>query len=201
MKPRPSCPAWWIRPQRETLHHRQGRQASGQGHAAGHPTGKQVRRLGFLAGQFSVPDDFDEMGSTEIERMFGVRVKLLLDTHLLLWAANEPKRLPKAARVLIEDLENDLLFSAASMWEITIKCSLGREDFRVDARLLRRGLLDNGYTELPITSEHAINVDHLPSTHKDPFDRILVAQATVEGITLLTNDRKLVNYPGPIRKV
>ena len=128
-------------------------------------------------------------------------MKLLLDTHLLLWAASEPKRLPKAARVLIEDLENDLLFSAASMWEITIKCSLGREDFRVNARLLRRGLLDNGYTELPITSEHAINVDHLPSTHKDPFDRILVAQATVEGITLLTNDHKLINYPGPIRKV
>ena len=128
-------------------------------------------------------------------------MKLLLDTHLLLWAANEPKRLPKSARVLIEDLENDLLFSAASMWEITIKCSLGREDFRVNARLLRRGLLDNGYTELPITSEHAINVDHLPSTHKDPFDRILVAQVTVEGITLLTNDHKLTNYPGPIRKV
>ena len=128
-------------------------------------------------------------------------MKLLLDTHLLLWAANEPKRLPKAARVLIEDSENDLLFSAASLWEITIKRSLGRADFRVDARLLRRGLLDNGYTELPITSEHAINVDHLPSTHKDPFDRILVAQATVEGITLLTNDRKLADYPGPIRKV
>jgi PIN domain nuclease of toxin-antitoxin system len=128
-------------------------------------------------------------------------VKLLLDTHLLLWAANEPKRLPKAARVLIEDSENDLLFSAASLWEITIKRSLGRADFRVDARLLRRGLLDNGYTELPITSEHAVNVDHLPSTHKDPFDRILVAQATVEGITLLTNDRKLMGYPGPIRKV
>ena len=128
-------------------------------------------------------------------------MKLLLDTHLLLWAANEPKRLPKAARVLIEDLENDLLFSAASLWEITIKCSLGREDFRANARLLRRGLLDNGYTELPITSEHAVNVDYLPSTHKDPFDRILVAQATVEGITLLTNDQRLVNFPGPIRKV
>lgn len=128
-------------------------------------------------------------------------MKLLLDTHLLLWAANEPKRLPKAARVLIEDLGNDLLFSAASMWEITIKRGLGREDFRVDARLLRRGLLDNGYIELPITSEHAVNVDHLPAAHKDPFDRILVAQAMVEGITLLTNDHKLVGYPGPIRKV
>ena len=128
-------------------------------------------------------------------------MKLLLDTHLLLWAANEPIRLPKAARTLIEDLGNDLLFSAAIMWEITIKGSLGRKDFRVNARLLRRGLLDNGYTELPITGEHAINVDHLPATHKDPFDCILVAQATVEGITLLTTDGKLANYPGPIRKV
>jgi PIN domain nuclease of toxin-antitoxin system len=128
-------------------------------------------------------------------------VKLLLDTHLLLWAAGDPQRLPKAARVLIEDTENELLFSAASLWEITIKRGLERQDFQVDARLLRRALLDNGYSELPITSEHAVNIDHLPPTHKDPFDRILVAQATVEGITLLTNDRRLAGYPGPIRKV
>jgi PIN domain nuclease of toxin-antitoxin system len=128
-------------------------------------------------------------------------VKLLLDTHLLLWAANEPKRLPKAARILIEDLNNELFFSAASLWEIAIKGCLGREDFCVDARLLRRGLLDNGYAELPITGEHAVNVDRLPATHKDPFDRILMAQAMVEGITLLTHDRKLAGYPAPIRRV
>lgn len=128
-------------------------------------------------------------------------MKLLLDTHLLLWAANDPSRLPKVARVLIENVKNELVFSAASIWEITIKSSLGREDFRVDARLLRRGLLDNGYDELPITSEHAVNVDCLPSQHKDPFDRILVAQALVEGITLLTADAKMVGYPGPIRMV
>jgi PIN domain nuclease of toxin-antitoxin system len=128
-------------------------------------------------------------------------MKLLLDTHLLLWAAGDPKRLSKAARVLIGDAENELLFSAASLWEITIKRSLERQDFQVDPRLLRRALLDNGYSELPITSEHAVNVDSLPPTHKDPFDRILVAQATVEGITLLTNDRGLSGYPGPIRKV
>jgi PIN domain nuclease of toxin-antitoxin system len=102
---------------------------------------------------------------------------------------------------MIEDPLNELLFSAASLWEITIKRSLGREDFQVDPRLLRRGLLDNGYTELPITSEHAVNVDLLPSTHKDPFDRILAAQATVEGITLVTNDRKLSAFPGPVKKV
>ncbi len=128
-------------------------------------------------------------------------MKLLLDTHLLLWAASEPKRLSKAAHGLLEDVNNELLFSAASLWEIAIKRNLGREDFRADPRLLRRGLLDNGYTELAITGEHAINVDLLPSAHKDPFDRILVAQATVEGITLLTTDRKLLGYPGPIRKV
>lgn len=128
-------------------------------------------------------------------------MKLLLDTHLLLWAANEPNRLSKAARMLIEDSANELLFSAASIWEIIIKSSLGRDDFQVNARLLRRGLLDNGYTELPITSEHAVNTDCLPSKHKDPFDRMLVAQATVEGITLLTNDRTLLNYSGPIQRV
>jgi len=128
-------------------------------------------------------------------------MKLLLDTHLLLWAANDPARLPEAARVLIENVENELIFSAASVWEITIKNSLGRQDFRVDARLLRRGLLDNGYTELPITSEHAVNLDCLPSQHKDPFDRILVAQAMVEGITLLTSDAKMSGYPGPVRRV
>ena len=75
------------------------------------------------------------------------------------------------------------------MWEITIKGSLGRKDFRVNARLLRRGLLDNGYTELPITSEHAIKVDHLPATHKDPFDRMLIAQAQAENIPLISNER------------
>lgn len=128
-------------------------------------------------------------------------MKLLLDTHLLLWAAGDPKRLPKAARLLIEDTQNELLFSAASLWEITIKRSLERRDFQVNPRLFRRALLDNGYSELPITSEHAVNIDHLPPTHKDPFDRILVAQASVEGITLLTNDRRLADYPGPIRKV
>lgn len=128
-------------------------------------------------------------------------MKLLLDTHLLLWAASEPKRIPKSARILIEDPENEVMFSAASLWEITIKRGLGRQDFRVDPRVLRRALLDNGYSELPITSEHVIHIEQLPPKHKDPFDRVLIAQAVVEGITLLTNDQKLVAYPGPIRKV
>lgn len=128
-------------------------------------------------------------------------MKFLLDTHLVLWAAGEPERLSKQAQELISAKENELLFSAASLWEVTIKSGLGREDFKVDARLLRRGLLDNGYSELPLFSTHAVAVDGLPAIHKDPFDRILVAQATFEGITLLTSDSQVMQYPGPIRKV
>lgn len=128
-------------------------------------------------------------------------MKLLLDTQLLLWAAGQPERLSSRARKLLNDAENDLLFSAASLWEITIKTTLGRDDFRVEPRVLRRGLLDNGYVELPITSEHAVNVDALPPLHKDPFDRLLLAQALVEGITLLTADTQLARYRGPVRKV
>ncbi len=128
-------------------------------------------------------------------------MKLLLDTHLLLWAAGEPQRLSKRARTLIDNPDNELLFSAASLWEVAIKRGLGREDFKVDARLLRRGLLDNGYRELPIMSDHVVATESLPLIHKDPFDRILVAQATVEGITLLTIDSLVLQYPGPIRTV
>jgi len=128
-------------------------------------------------------------------------MKLLLDTHVLLWAAGEPNRLSHETRELLGDPENELLFSAASMWEITIKSGLGREDFQVNARLLRRGLLDNDYEELPIRSEHALAIDALPPIHRDPFDRILIAQATIEGIELLTADQVVVRYPGPIRMV
>jgi len=128
-------------------------------------------------------------------------MKLLLDTHLLLWAAGEPRRLSKQARTLIDNADNELLFSAASLWEVAIKRGLGWEGFKVDPRLLRRGLLDNGYRELPIISHHVVAIDSLPPIHKDPFDRILVAQATVEGITLLTIDAWVSQYPGPIRTV
>lgn len=128
-------------------------------------------------------------------------MKLLLDTHLLLWAAGQPERLPPSARETLEDPSNELMFSPASLWEIAIKHSLGRADFQVDPRLLRRGLIDNGYLELPITSEHAVAVDLLPAIHKDPFDRLLLAQAMVEGLALLTADPVLARYPGPVRSV
>ena len=128
-------------------------------------------------------------------------MKLLLDTHILLWAAGAPERLSPAARDLIEDPGNALVFSVVSLWETAIKLGLGRDDFQADPRLLRRGLLDNGYAELVITSEHVVSIDSLPRLHRDPFDRLLIAQATVEGITLLTADPRIADYPGPIRKV
>jgi len=128
-------------------------------------------------------------------------MKVLLDTHLLLWAAGQPNRLSAAARRLIDNPRSELLFSAASIWEVAIKRGLGRTDFQADPRLLRRGLLDNGYAELPILSNHVVAIDSLPPIHKDPFDRLLVAQATVEGITLLTADSAVAQYPGPVRMV
>jgi len=128
-------------------------------------------------------------------------MKLLLDTHLLLWAAGEPDRLSVRARSLMEDQNNDLVFSAASLWEVTIKAGLGRADFQIDPHLLRRGLIENGYEELPITGQHALAVGQLPDVHRDPFDRILVAQATVEGLLLLTHDPLVQAYPGPIEAV
>jgi PIN domain nuclease of toxin-antitoxin system len=128
-------------------------------------------------------------------------VKLLLDTHLLLWAAGDPDQLSTTARSLLDDLQNELIFSAASLWEVATKHGLGRADFQVDARLLRRGLLDNGYTELPITSAHAVEISTLPSIHKDPFDRILIAQSIAEGITLLTADPVVAKYPAPVQLV
>ena len=126
-------------------------------------------------------------------------MKLLLDTHLILWAAGEPEKLPSGAVDLIENAESELLFSAVSLWEIAIKSGLGRDDFRVNARLLRRGLIDNGYSELPIIGEHTLMIDTLPSIHKDPFDRLLVAQAISEGIMLLTSDELVAKYAGPVR--
>ena len=96
-------------------------------------------------------------------------MKLLLDTHLLLWAAGKPEHLSATARAAIDDPHNELLFSAASLWEISIKRGLGRKDFQVDPRLLRRGLLENDYRELPITSAHAVAIDMLPPHPQRPI--------------------------------
>jgi PIN domain nuclease of toxin-antitoxin system len=128
-------------------------------------------------------------------------VILLLDTHLLLWAAGAPEKLPKKARQLLESPDNELAFSSASLWEIVIKRGLGREDFRVEPRRFHKALLDHGYRELAVTGEHTLAVEQLPPLHRDPFDRLLVAQAICEGITLLTSDGIVARYRGPVKKV
>lgn len=125
----------------------------------------------------------------------------LLDTHLLLWAAGAPERLSAKALTLISDEKSGLMFSAASLWEVAIKSQLGRTDFTADPRQLRRGLLDNEYTELAIDSSHTIATLDLPLTHKDPFDRILVAQARVEGLVLLSSDVVMAQYGTPVMLV
>lgn len=128
-------------------------------------------------------------------------MKLLLDTHLLLWAAIEPGQLSADAARLIGDPQSTVSFSVASIWEVTIKRKLRRSDFAIDPGAFRRGLLENGYNELAITGAHVLAVDDLPMIHSDPIDRILVAQSAVEGLTLLTSDAKLARYPGPIRRI
>ncbi|ANH03785.1 MULTISPECIES: type II toxin-antitoxin system VapC family toxin [Shinella] len=128
-------------------------------------------------------------------------MRLLIDTHLLIWAAEGIERLSAEAVKLMGDQDNVLVFSAASIWEVAIKQALNRQDFSVDASLLRRGLIESGYEELPIAAAHAIAVADLPGIHNDPFDRMLIAQARTEGLLLLTADRRLASYPGPIRLV
>ena len=126
-------------------------------------------------------------------------MSFLFDTHLLLWAAAEPDRLPKLARDILTNPKHRVAFSPASIWEVAIKTSLGRPDFQVDAKRLHRGLLAAGYRDIGITSAHTAAVADLPPVHKDPFDRLLVAQAKLEGLTLITSDPLVARYPGDIR--
>jgi len=126
-------------------------------------------------------------------------MRVLLDTHLLVWAKGTPARVPAALTQVLLDADTEPYFSTASIWELAIKQSQRRDDFRVDAAVLRLTLLDTGYVELPILGEHAVAAATMPWTHKDPFDRILLAQAIVEEMMLLTVDAQLARYPGPIR--
>ena len=123
-------------------------------------------------------------------------MRILLDTQLLVWAA--AGRPPSKAISYIENTANTLLFSSASIWEVTIKSGLNRAGFVVDPAALYNGLLGAGYEELPVTSRHALLVRSLPLLHKDPFDRILIAQSASEGVTLITADEVLARYPGSV---
>ncbi len=128
-------------------------------------------------------------------------MRLLADTHLLIWGGTMVGKLPVKARQMLDDPGNEILFSAASIWEIAIKGALGRADFPHDAATLRLGLIANRFIELPVTGVHGAAVAGLPMLHRDPFDRILVAQAMIEGVTLLTVDPVVAGYPGDIQLV
>jgi PIN domain nuclease of toxin-antitoxin system len=121
-------------------------------------------------------------------------MRLLVDTHLLLWAAAKSRRLPREARRLLEDPANEVHYSAAGLWEIAIKAALRRPDFRIDLALLRSALAAMDFTELAVSGAHAERLAHLPAIHKDPFDRMLVAQSFSEPLVLLTNDAGLAPY-------
>jgi PIN domain nuclease of toxin-antitoxin system len=121
-------------------------------------------------------------------------VRILADTHVLVWAAADPERLAPQARELLVDSHADVWFSVISIWEVVIKAAQ-RPDFAVDADSLRRGLLQRGFQELEVTAPHVLEVGRLPRLHGDPFDRMLVAQARVEEFTIMTADRAITAYP------
>lgn len=126
-------------------------------------------------------------------------MNLLLDTHLIVWAMGTPERLPVGLAAMLETTDNTPIFSVASLWELVIKQALGRPDFNLHVPRLRRSLLETGWQELPIEAHHAMAVAALPPLHRDPFDRLLLAQANSEGLLLITADQQLSAYPGPVR--
>ena len=119
-------------------------------------------------------------------------MRILLDTHIFVWWLAGDSKLPKGAEPLILDPDNDIHVSAASIWEIAIKQALGQ--IQVDPSLLVASIADSGFRELPVTARHAIETGKLPSHHRDPFDRLLVAQSRVEPMYLLTHDQQLTAY-------
>ena len=128
-------------------------------------------------------------------------MRVLLDTHLVLWAVASSGRLSDEARDIVEDRSNQVYFSAASIWEIAIKSGLRRNDFVVDLAALEAALPAMGLVELPVTAAHAAGVAALPRIHQDPFDRLLVALSLAEPLTLVSNDAVLARYPGDVRIV
>ncbi len=125
-------------------------------------------------------------------------MRLLLDTHVLIWSVSEHERLSARVNELLSDDRNTPVFSVVALWEIAIKFALGKPDFDIDPKVMRPALLAHGYEELTVTGPHVVAVANLPSIHRDPFDRLLIAQSQVEGIALLTADRTIAEYPGPI---
>jgi len=128
-------------------------------------------------------------------------VRLLLDTHILIWTLSNPARLKPSTRALLEDPSHQVLFSAASVWEMAIKVALGRIDFQVSPEAMIDAALESGFVELPLLSVVALRVAALPLHHGDPFDRLLVAQAMAEPARLVTADAQLEVYSELVMRV
>lgn len=128
-------------------------------------------------------------------------MRVLLDTHVLLWAVGDSGRLPPSSREILENGNNEIFFSAASIWEIAIKAALGREDFQIDPVQILDVMPETGFTELPVMARHAAEVSRLPAIHKDPFDRMLIAQSRTEPLLLLTDDALLARYSDNVRLI
>lgn len=128
-------------------------------------------------------------------------LRLLLDMHIALWAIADSRRLSKAARDLILSPDATIWVSVATLWEIAIKHAMGKGDMPESSGVVLGYFRDSGYRLLPVEPEHAIAVETLPPIHRDPFDRLLVAQAAHEGMILLTSDAVMARYSGPVRKV
>jgi PIN domain nuclease of toxin-antitoxin system len=128
-------------------------------------------------------------------------VRYLVDTHVLLWQSDDSPMLTTSARATLSDATNQLFFSVVSLWELVIKSGKGGTDLRVDVAELRIGLMGFGYDELTVTAEHVLEVERLDRLHNDPFDRLLLAQARVERLSLLTADRALLAYGPPTQSV
>jgi PIN domain nuclease of toxin-antitoxin system len=128
-------------------------------------------------------------------------LNLLLDTHVALWAIADSPKLPLKARELIASPRTNVWISTASIWEIAIKYSLGRGDMPISGQTALRYFSESGYRQLPIEAEHAVAIEDLPAHHSDPFDRILVAQALVEPMRLMTHDATVALYSDTIIKI
>lgn len=128
-------------------------------------------------------------------------MRMLLDTHILLWALIEPRKLTPVSAAAIENPNNEVLFSAASIWEIAIKSALGRADFGVQPEDIAKAAVDSGFTELPVRAATALLVAKLPLRHRDPFDRLLIAQAISEPANLYTADAQLEAYSELVKRI
>lgn len=128
-------------------------------------------------------------------------MRLLLDTHVLLWALGAPERLGTALRTAIKDPDNDIMFSAVSIWEIAIKSALRKDDFQVESAEIVAAALESGFMELPVRSSAAVQVAKLPAHHRDPFDRLLIAQAIIEPATFYTADAQLEIYSELVHRI